>query len=350
MLQQKLQNWYQIHRRNLPWRHTTDAYTIWLSEIILQQTRVSQGLPYFEKFYKNYPKVTDLANAPQDEVLKLWQGLGYYSRGRNMHFTAQWVVKNYKSQFPNTYQELIKLKGIGSYTAAAIASFSNNEKVAVLDGNVFRVLARFYVMDTPINTNLGKKVFEEKAALFLDKKNPGLHNQAMMELGALVCTPKNPSCFNCPLSEACLAFTTNSQERYPVKEKKLVVKPKFFYYFNLNHKQNIALFKRPAGGIWQGLYDLPLLSSDVSLTPEGLQKEVKLQLGLNLKMKDLNECQWSTKHLLTHQRIQAYYFSLKIDPELLIFPQEILWVNKKDLTTYATSRLLEKYWEATQFN
>jgi hypothetical protein len=198
--------------------------------------------------------------------------------------------------------------------------------------------------------NLGKKVFEEKAALFLDKNNPGLHNQAMMELGALVCTPKNPSCFNCPLSEACLAFTTNSQERYPVKEKKLVMKPKFFYYFNLNHKQNIALFKRPAGGIWQGLYDLPLLSSDVSLTPEGLQKEVKLQLGLNLKMKDLNECQWSTKHLLTHQRIQAYYFSLKIDPELLIFPQEILWVNKKDLTTYATSRLLEKYWEATQFN
>jgi A/G-specific adenine glycosylase len=348
MLHQKLQNWYQNHKRNLPWRHTTDAYTIWLSEIILQQTRVNQGLPYFEKFYEKYPTVAHLANAPQDEILKLWQGLGYYSRGRNMHFTAQLVVKKYHSKFPNTYHELVKLKGIGSYTAAAIASFSNNEKVAVLDGNVFRVLARFYAIDTPINTSAGKKIFEEKAALFLDKGNPGLHNQAMMELGALVCTPKNPTCFICPLSETCLAYATNTIESYPQKEKKLVVKPKFFYYFNFRHKQNIALFKRPAGGIWQGLYDLPLLSSDISLTPAALQKEVKLQFGLNLKLKDLNICSWSTKHILTHQRIQAFYFNINIDSNTFKFPQEIIWVKKNEIVTYATSRLFEKYWEATQ--
>lgn len=348
MLHQKLQNWYQIHRRNLPWRHTTDAYTIWLSEIILQQTRVNQGLPYFEKFYKSYPNVTDLAKAPQDQILKLWQGLGYYSRGRNMHFTAQWVVKNYNGQFPNTYLELIKLKGIGSYTAAAIASFSNNEKVAVLDGNVFRVLARFYAIDTPINSSLGKKLFEEKAALFLDKNNPGLHNQAMMELGALVCTPKNPSCINCPLSEACLAFATNSTESYPKKEKKLVAKPKYFYYFSFNKNNKIAIFKRPAGGIWQGLYDLPLIGSDNPLTTSMLQKEVKKLFGLNLNLNELKELHWSTKHLLTHQRIQAFYFNIDIETTNFNFPEEIIWVKKNELATYATSRLLEKYWAATQ--
>jgi A/G-specific adenine glycosylase len=197
--QKDLLSWYMLHKRDLPWRNTQDPYLIWLSEIILQQTRVAQGLPYFQNFFDKYPQIELLANAPQDEVLKLWQGLGYYSRARNMHKTAQKIVNDFEGIFPGNYKNLLKLNGIGPYTAAAIASFAYNERVAVLDGNVFRVLARFFNLAEPIQTNEAKKIFTQLANDFLNKNEPALHNQAMMELGALVCTPKNPNCSACPL-------------------------------------------------------------------------------------------------------------------------------------------------------
>src|SRR5476651_1628918 len=213
----ELLQWYHVNKRPLPWRNTTDAYVIWLSEIILQQTRVEQGLPYFHRFIEKYPSVSSFALADEDDILKLWQGLGYYSRGRNMLKTARMVQELYDGKFPETYGELIKLKGVGEYTAAAIASFSANEARAVVDGNVYRVLARYFGIDEPINSTTGKKMFQGIANELLNQQTPGLHNQAMMEFGAMLCKPKAPACGICPVRTGCYAFLNNATTTLPVK-------------------------------------------------------------------------------------------------------------------------------------
>mgnify|MGYP000147066310 CR=1 FL=1 len=259
--------WYQEHKRDLPWRHSTNPYVLWLSEIILQQTRVDQGLPYFHRFLTHYPTIADFAAASEGEILNDWQGLGYYSRARNMHHTAKMVMEQFDGRFPSSYDDLVRLKGVGDYTAAAISSFSSNEARAVLDGNVFRVLARYFGIDTPINSSKGKKQFSELAQELLPPKLAGVYNQAIMEFGALQCKPKSPLCETCPLRTGCTAFSTNQIQNLPVKLKQKPARKRFFNYVVLLHGDSIAMQQRGAGDIWQGLYEFPLLESANALSP-----------------------------------------------------------------------------------
>lgn len=259
--------WYSEHKRPMPWRGTKNPYFIWLSEIILQQTQVAQGLPYYEAFVAKYPSVFDLAKAEELDVLKLWQGLGYYSRARNLHTTAKYIADTYHGIFPNTYNELLKLKGVGDYTASAIASICFNEPEAVVDGNVYRVLSRYFGVDTPINTSAGAKTFKKLATLVMDTQNPAEYNQAIMEFGAIQCRPKNPNCSICPLSQSCFALQQNKIDTLPVKLGKTKVSTKYFnFLIILSEDQKTIFQKRTAKGIWQNLYQFPLLE-----TPEKLK-------------------------------------------------------------------------------
>jgi A/G-specific adenine glycosylase len=263
----ELISWYNDNKRDLPWRNTTDAYIIWLSEIILQQTRVEQGMPYFYRFSEKYPTVTAFAAAHEDEILRLWQGLGYYSRGRNMLKTAQLVQEKYNGVFPTRYDELIRLKGVGEYTAAAISSFAANEVRAVVDGNVYRVLARYFGIDEPINSPKGKKMFQKIADEVLDKARPAMHNQAMMEFGAMLCKPKNPACGICPVRIGCIAFKTNATTYLPVKINKVNVRERFFNYMLISDGKKILMNKRDESDIWANMYDLPLIETTELMEP-----------------------------------------------------------------------------------
>jgi A/G-specific adenine glycosylase len=298
----QLVQWYLANKRDLPWRNTTDAYTIWLSEIILQQTRVEQGLPYFNRFIEKYPTVTHFAAAQEDEVLKLWQGLGYYSRGRNMLKTARLVQEMYNGVFPETYDELIKLKGIGEYTAAAISSFSANEAKAVVDGNVYRVLARYFGIYDAINSTIGKKVFQSLATDLLNKQNSALHNQAMMEFGAMLCKPKNPACGICPVHMGCAAFLNNATTTLPVKLKTVKIRERFFNYFLVTDGHTVLMNKRGDKDIWANMYDLPMVET-TSLLPA--HELVKLPGVADIFGDKLNIIEDTPviKHILTHQRL-----------------------------------------------
>jgi len=290
-----LMDWYDRHKRDLPWRHTRDPYKIWLSEIILQQTRVAQGLPYYLAFAKQYATIKKLAIAPQDEVLRLWQGLGYYSRARNLHACAKKVVDEYNGEFPDIYEELLKLPGVGTYTAAAIASFAFDEPVAVLDGNVFRVLARVFGIEHDIASPAGKKFFFEKANELISKEKPGVFNQSVMEFGALQCTPVNPACTSCPLARMCVANAQNLQTQLPVKLKRTKVRTRYLYYFVIRKGEQLFLRKRESGDIWNGLYDFALQEESKSLSAQLLSKKYFL------KSKDQISKEY--KHILSHQKL-----------------------------------------------
>jgi A/G-specific adenine glycosylase len=304
-----LKSWYTHNQRDLPWRHTKDPYLIWLSEIILQQTRVAQGLPYYIKFVAAFPNITSFANAPEDEVLRLWQGLGYYSRARNMHFTAKYIKSELKGVFPSDYQTLIKLKGIGSYTAAAIASFSANEPVAVLDGNVYRVLSRYFGNDTDISSPLGKKVFSEIANSVLPVHTSADHNQAIMEFGALQCTPL-PNCKSCPISNTCIAFAGNLQDKLPVKLKKIKVIEKYLYYFIFENEGRFFLKKRNNKGIWEGLFDFYLIEKAEKTNIEIILEEAPLQSII--KNGQIVSISNEIRHLLTHQKLNICFIRIKL--------------------------------------
>ena len=249
------------NKRDMPWKGEKNPYYIWLSEIILQQTRVEQGLPYFVNFKKKYPTVGHLAEAPDDEVMRMWQGLGYYSRARNLHETAKNVHRNHGGRFPGTFDELKKLKGVGEYTAAAIASFAFNEKKAVVDGNVIRVLARVFDISTPFDTTEGKKEFGQLAQKLIDAQHPGPYNQAIMDFGATVCTPQNPDCPNCPLKKWCAAFKLGKVDELPVRKNKVAVRQRFFNYLFISNGGEIFIQKRTGKDIWANLYQLPLLET-----------------------------------------------------------------------------------------
>ncbi|GAB3822969.1 A/G-specific adenine glycosylase [Pontibacter rugosus] len=312
---QTLITWYGRHKRALPWRDTENPYFIWLSEVILQQTRVAQGLPYYQRFVETYPTVQDLAAAPQDEVLRLWQGLGYYSRARNMHHTAQLVVAQYGGIFPDNYAELIKLKGVGSYTAAAIASFAFKEQVAVLDGNVFRVLARVFGITDDIAAPASRKVFQKLADTLVPADEPDTFNQAIMEFGAIQCIPVMPDCMFCPLQQTCFAFNHGMVQELPVKSKAKAARPRFFHYVVFELNNSFYLRKRLEGDIWQGLYDFYLYESDNKILPEA-QLLLELQSGVPVQQGQLQPYVKAYKHILSHQKITAHFYRIKLQEPL----------------------------------
>lgn len=261
----KLVYWYLDNKRDLPWRKNKQPYLIWLSEIILQQTKIEQGLPYFHAFVKAYPTIFDLAEAPEHDILKLWQGLGYYSRARNLHHTAKNIVENHNGIFPANYEGLLKLKGIGDYTASAISSICYEQPQAVVDGNVYRVLSRIFGIFTPINSSSGIKEFKTLAMELLDIKNPGTYNQALMEFGALWCKPKNPFCVDCVFQKECYAFRNNEIDKLPTKSSKTKVRNRYFNYLVLNSSdEKTVIQQRTAPGIWKNLYEFPLIETQAT--------------------------------------------------------------------------------------
>ena len=294
----KLTEWYEINHRNLPWRNTRNPYHIWLSEIILQQTRVDQGLPYYQNFVDTYPTVSDLANAPIDDVLRIWQGLGYYSRARNLHFTANQIMKYYNGIFPNTYTEISKLKGIGDYTASAISSFAFDEVQPVLDGNVFRVISRYFGIEEDIAKNPSRKTFKSILEKEIDKKNPALFNQAIMEFGALQCTPKNPDCTICPINNDCFALKNDLIEKLPIKSKNIKKRNRYFNFALIKFEEKYALAKREEKDIWQGLFEFPLHESDADEDIENLSTVYE-----SLKICKSKVFEPNKKHILSHQNI-----------------------------------------------
>ena len=307
----KIINWYNQNYRDLPWRNTTDAYKIWLSEIILQQTRVSQGLPYYINFINAFPTVKDLANADEQQILKLWQGLGYYSRARNLHFTAKFVVENHKGIFPNSYEELLKLKGIGTYTAAAIASFSSNEPVAVLDGNVFRVLSRVFNVDYDISQNTSKKYFIELATKVLSKSKPDIHNQAIMEFGALQCVPKSPNCVECIFNDSCEAYKLKKVSELPVKSKKVKVTKRFLNFILVKDASgNYEMNKRTENGIWKNLFEFPCIESESEID----ENEILRNLNEKYTMKSFHYFDtFDVLHKLSHQHLNIKFYTIEIE-------------------------------------
>jgi len=325
--------WYRLNKRDLPWRETQNAYFIWLSEIILQQTRVLQGMNYYLKFISHYPTVHDLANASEQDVLNDWQGLGYYSRARNLHFTAKLISKEMKGVFPSSFNEIKKLKGIGDYTAAAISSFAYNLPQAVVDGNVYRVLSRVFEVHLPIDSTQGKKFFADLAQELISLKEPAIHNQAIMELGALQCLPVNPICHSCPLNSICLAFSNRTYKELPIKLKKVKVRNRYFHFLIFKNDGNVLLQKREEKDIWQHLFQFPLLETalDEELTAMDFTK-------LGVSPYRITE---GVKHVLSHQRIYARFYYFDGFPAVLEKSYfQVLQVNIQD---YPLPRLIDRF-------
>ncbi|MDR6299552.1 A/G-specific adenine glycosylase [Mesonia maritima] len=346
-----LLNWYLLNSRSLPWRETSNPYNIWLSEIMLQQTRIAQGLPYYEKFIAHFPTVFDLANAKEEHVLKLWQGLGYYSRARNLHFTAKYVAEELNGIFPDNYKDLKKLKGVGDYTAAAIASICYDEPVAVVDGNVYRVLARYFGVETPINSTEGVKQFKALAQEMLYKKDPKHYNQALMEFGALHCKPKNPLCESCPFQKNCVAFQQGKTASLPVKLKKTKVTTRHFNYLVFKKNDETLLQKRTGKGIWKNLYEFPLLETSEEIQKEAFTNhpEVEKLVGKNFKNIRLYNNK-PIKHVLSHQKLFAKFWIISVEDFPVAFEKPIIATQFSTIETFAVPVLLEKFIEAFHFS
>lgn len=341
-----LLDWYEKNKRELPWRETSDPYLIWISEVILQQTRVQQGWDYFLRFVHTFPDVQTLAEASENDVLKLWQGLGYYSRARNLHTAAKQIVSRFNGVFPNNYKDIISLKGVGEYTAAAIVSIAYNLPHAVVDGNVYRVISRLFAVETPVNTTAGKKTITELAQSLMPAKRAGEYNQAMMDFGSMVCTPAQPKCGECPLHANCLAFSMNKVSEFPVKNKTKTVRNRYFAYFHIRHNNTTYLQKRSKRDIWKNLYELPLIESETPLDFAQLQqaKEFKNLFG------DISDIafkfQVSFKHVLTHQVIYANFYEVIIpDTGKLNLEGNYVTVPDEELEDYPVSRLIMRYFE-----
>ena len=335
-------NWYLTNKRDLPWRNTKDPYFIWLSEVILQQTRVDQGMNYYLAFIRNFPTIKKLAAAPEEKVMKLWQGLGYYSRARNLHATAKHISKEFKGVFPETHDEIIQLKGIGPYTAAAIASIAFNRPHAVVDGNVYRVLARVFGVKTPIDSTAGKKEFYELANELLDKKQPALFNQAVMEFGAMYCKPNNPDCPNCIFNGICVANDKKLVDTLPVKEKKTKVRNRYFKYIVLKHKNTVVIKKRTGKDIWKNLYDFPLIETDRELKEPALLKTAEWKKFFGKQAYTINSVSKTYKHVLSHQNIYARFWEVKVEKKITV-PKEQLLIEVRVFKKFAIPRLVDIY-------
>ncbi|CAN5605910.1 A/G-specific adenine glycosylase [soil metagenome] len=333
--------WYQKNKRDLPWRHTSDPYKIWLSEIILQQTRVDQGLDYYKRFISRYPTVKKLAAAHEDDVLKLWQGLGYYSRARNLHFASKDIVKRFKGKFPVEYEDILSLKGIGSYTAAAIASFAFKKKYAVVDGNVFRVLSRYLGIKTPVNSPSAKKEFYEASMQLMDDHASYDFNQAIMEFGALQCKPQNPLCASCPLAGPCYAFAKKNVHLLPVKGRKIKVRTRYFHYLYIHKGKNIYVRKRTGNDIWKNMYDFPLIETQKKITTDKLMQLAEWKNHFFKKNFLLLSESKTIKHQLTHQTIFARFFEIRTSSA--IKTKGIQSIHHDNLSQLAIPRLIENY-------
>ncbi|MFA6778223.1 MAG: A/G-specific adenine glycosylase [Paludibacteraceae bacterium] len=335
-------SWYLVNKRDLPWRDTNDPYRIWISEIILQQTKVAQGLSYYNRFIEKFPNATDLASASEDEVLKEWQGLGYYSRARNLHSAAKSISEIHDGKFPTSYESIRLLKGVGDYTAAAICSFAYNQPYAVVDGNVYRVLSRVFEISTPIDSTNGKKEFAKLAQELINPRKAALHNQAIMDLGAMVCTPDSPLCEECPVSEICLVHTHNTESSYPVKGKKSRQRDRYFYYFFIQNEGKTYLHRREGDDIWKGLYEFPLIEGDKELT------EVEtMNISTNNSLPEFRNIRITKTHptilhILSHQRIHAHFIEATAEykSENASTYKEI---NISNIQEYAISRLTESF-------
>jgi A/G-specific adenine glycosylase len=337
----KVVRWYEKNRRDLPWRETKDPYCIWLSEIILQQTRVNQGLPYYLNFAETFPSVFDLAAAPEQKVLRLWQGLGYYTRARNLHKCAKEVVVRYNGTFPKTFDELKALPGIGDYTAAAIASISFGQSVAVVDGNVFRVLARIFGIETPINTPEGKRVFTKLANELVPKQNPDIHNQAMMEFGARFCTPRNPLCEICPFQADCFAYKNSLQHVLPVKLQLKKARKRYFYYFAIQKGKSLLMKKRVEKDIWQGLYDFVLVETKRPVDPVKIFAEHEsLKKFRRGKLSEVSEMY---KHILSHQLIYSRFIQITLPQDFGLNGSGLKFYSLKKVSELPKPVLISKF-------
>lgn len=317
-----LLRWYAERGRDLPWRHTTDPYPIWLSEVILQQTRIEQGRDYWHRFMERFPNVEMLADATEDEVLRLWQGLGYYSRARNLHAAAKQIKES--GAFPNTLEGIKQLKGVGDYTAAAIASFAFGIPSAVVDGNVYRVLSRHFGISTPINSTEGKKEFASLAQHLLPENQASAYNQAIMDFGAIQCTPKNPHCANCPIADGCQSLHNHTVDTLPVKLKKLTIKTRNLIFVYIRVNGEIAIHRRPSGDIWQGLWE-PLMIENGDIPPmEGTLTLVREKV----------------KHVLTHRVLYADFYLLETEQKPNL-PSDFIWIPEEEIDHYALPRLVE---------
>jgi len=333
-----LRQWYLQNKRDLPWRATKNPYAIWLSEIILQQTRIDQGLSYYLKFIKAFPELENLANASEEEVLNLWQGLGYYSRARNLHSSAKYIASELQGKFTSAYSDILKLKGVGDYTASAISSICFNEPNAVVDGNVYRVLARYFGVSTPIDTAKGKKEFKSLAQELIDPKDPGTHNQSIMEFGARQCKPQNPLCNTCPISNSCKALATKKVNKLPVKKGKVKVRKRHLNYLVLKTAANETVLNKRTQGIWTNLYEFPLIESEKALDKNDLLKHAEfMKLVSNSTFEiDFFNCDNSI-HKLSHQHLFIKFWTVSIGQSHL---KTIAW---KSIEKYPVPVVIDKF-------
>lgn len=346
MFTEKIIDWYKENKRELPWRETKNPYQIWLVEIILQQTRIEQGIEYFYKFIEKYPSVYELAKANEDELLILWQGLGYYTRDRNLLTTAKTIAHEYNGKFPNNKKELLKLKGIGDYTASAIASFAFNKPEVVMDGNIMRFIARYMGINEEINSSKGKKILGSILEELIDKQNPGLFNQAVMEFGAIYCKPGIPNCESCIFHSECRAFEVNEVKVIPKKTKKTKQKQRYFYFLIVKDHGNktILLQKRLENDIWKNLYQFPLIETNKKTSIQELAKANIWKNLLGTKDYRIEKISSQMAHQLTHQKIMATFVHLSIkgglEKNVRYFP-----INIQKLDNYALPRLIDRYLE-----
>jgi A/G-specific adenine glycosylase len=341
-----LKHWYDEKKRDLPWRNTTDPYKIWLAEIILQQTRVNQGIDYYHKFITQYPNIELLAKASLDDILKNWQGLGYYTRARNLYKAAQQIYYHLNGQFPDNYKDLLDLQGVGEYTAAAIASFAYNEAVAVVDGNVQRVLSRIYGIYTPVNSNKGKIEFRDLAEEILDNNYPAKHNQAMMEFGAIHCTPQNPDCQNCPFINTCHAFNNNEIKNLPVKKRNKGKRTRYFNYLFIKNENKVYLEKRTKKDIWNGLYQFPMIETSKEVSTESIVETQQWRELFNDKEVTIMKRSHIYKHILSHQLIKARFIFVKVDNNSDFNKNNLIESSVSELENFAVPRLIERFLES----
>ncbi len=337
-----IHSWYSLYKRDLPWRRTRNPYLVWLSEIILQQTRIEQGLSYYIRFTEEFPTISDLAMASEDQILKIWQGLGYYSRARNLHFTARFIHEHYQGKFPEDYQSILALKGIGEYTASAIASIAFNLEYPALDGNIYRLLSRYFGISEPIDTGAGKKLFYNLAKELIIGTDPGMHNQALMEFGALQCTPKNPDCRSCPLNESCYAFSTKRISELPVKQNKTLQRDRYFNYLVLIGNNNTWMRKRVGDDVWRNLYEFPLIETKDEISIDKLLEQKDFQEIIRSELSVIGDISTWRIHLLSHQRIHYRFIRIRLPNEINV-PDNLIRVNKEDIFNFAVPKLLETY-------